>query len=116
MKTPLQLACMDEIKGKIEWKGNWDAECKLVYLRDDKEMKECIPFGRPNPDNMTKTSTDIHLVFGDNKFMAHYRSGDKIGILFKTGLGENRLKVPSIEISLKGRMAVMDPANPQQMQ
>jgi hypothetical protein len=36
MKTPQQLACMDEIKGKIEWKGNFDAECKFVYLRDDK--------------------------------------------------------------------------------
>jgi hypothetical protein len=97
------------MKGKIEWKGNIDATCKLVYLRDDKEMKECSPFGHPNPDFMTKTNTDIHLIYSDNKFMSHYRSGDKIGVLFKVGFGPNRLKVPEIEIVLKGRMALMDP-------
>jgi len=44
-------------------------------------------------------------MYSNDGLMGHYRPGDKIGIFFKVGMGENRLKVRNLHVFMKGRMA-----------
>lgn len=105
--TPAGLACLDEIEANINWKGNPGACCKIVFLRGGtNHVKEIIPFGHPTGGaNYCQAGCKAHVLYHNNSFMGHYRPGDKIGVLFKVGLGQWKLKVKEMHIFLKGRMA-----------
>lgn len=105
LNTPDQLACMDELEASIEWKGNFDSCCKFVWMRNGQEVKEVMPFGFPQVEKYTTPACKLHVMYSNDGLMGHYRPGDKIGIFFKVGMGENRLKVRNLHVFMKGRMA-----------
>lgn len=74
-------------------------------MRNGQEVKEVMPFGFPQVEKYTTPACKLHVMYSNDGLMGHYRPGDKIGIFFKVGMGESRLKVRNLHVFMKGRMA-----------
>ena len=66
--TPTGLACLDELEANITWKGNGDATCKIVLVRNEMVVKEIIPFGFASP-GYDQNGSKIHVLYSNQAFM-----------------------------------------------
>jgi len=88
IQTPKNMACLDELEVNISWKGNADALCSIVLIREgDKGVGQIqqqaiiYPFGTPkHKSQVHKATCKIHVMYSNLGFMGHYRPGDCIGV------------------------------------
>jgi len=100
------LGMIEDVYLSTTWKGNHNANCKIVLARGEfkHEIFSLNPFGHPSHGYSDAT---CHVLKTFNQFSGLFRGGDKLLLYYKVGDGEFKLKIKNFHMRLKGRTGTM---------